>query len=122
MTTSISRTYIAVMLTAICTIASAQRFHHYRAYVPGRVIHTNTTVFTRPRVCVDYNINNKFTKKDRCTMMIAFLKKNRLITAKEYSEITGLKKKVAEAELETFCDKYITPVDIKGKRYYTLKI
>lgn len=121
MTISISRTYFAILMTIMCTTTSAQRFHHYRAYVPGRVVHNYTTVYTRPRVCVDYNISNKLTKKDRYSMMVAFLKKNKYITIKEYSDITGLKKKIAEAELESFCNKNIEPVYIKEKKYYMLK-
>ncbi len=111
-----------ICIFAFSTAASAQCFHHYRAYVPRRTY--LTTVVTRPPVCLDVRVNNKFTQKDRYNIAIAYIKKNGNMSPRQYANITGLKKSIAEAELDAFSigkGKQIKAVTIDGKKRYTLK-
>ncbi|WP_297244682.1 hypothetical protein [uncultured Prevotella sp.] len=111
-----------ISLCAISITTSAQRYRHYRAYVPVRTYHT--TVITRPPVCYDVRVSNRLTKKDRYTMAIAYMKNNGYMSSRQYANITGLKKSVAEAELDAFSTergKKIKTVTIDGKKRYTLR-
>ena len=44
----------------------------------------------------------RFNQKERWNMVVAYLKSHPCINAKIYANITGLSKKVAEAELDAF--------------------
>lgn len=114
---------MTILAAAICLNANAQYRRYRTTHVPQRVIVRNTTV-VRPGVSVDVRVDNKLTKKDRHSMLISHLKHNKYITVKKYAAITGLKKSIAEAELDDFAtgkDKTIRMVIVDGKKKYTLR-
>ena len=59
--------------------------------MPG---HTKTVTVSRT--------TNRFSKKDRLEMAIAYLKNNKALSISKYSKMTGLTSATAEAELDAF--------------------
>ena len=56
-------------------------------------------------------------KKDRLEMAIAYLRANPDMSVKQYSKMTGLKKNVAEAELNVFAQDALNPIKpVPGKK------
>ena len=51
-----------------------------------------------------YIIVNRFTKNERMSLVIEYLKCNDYITVRTYSKITGLNRKTAELELRSFAN------------------
>ena len=79
-------------------------------------------IYTRPAVTM--RITNRLSTKDRLNMALAYLHRNQYLTAKEYAKMTGLDKKMAEAELNAFSmDKKnrIAILNTDKKTLYTLK-
>lgn len=104
---------IAVMVTVIilsCGTANAQRWRWYHR--PYRVM----TIISRPAVAV--HVNNRFTKKERFRMAMAYLKNHEYLTVKRYAKMTELSKAAAEAELDAFVADKDKPmaVVIRGKK------
>lgn len=66
---------------------------------------------------------NRITKKDRMKMAVAWLKNHPTISVGQYAKITGLKKDIAEAELNVFAqnDKYPIKAAEGKKKLYVLK-
>lgn len=102
----------------------------HRRHVTRGVIHpiARTHIMARPvvytRPAVTMRITNRLSTKDRLNMALAYLHRNQYLTAKEYAKLTGLDKKMAEAELNAFSmDKKnrIAIQTIDKKTLYTLK-
>lgn len=89
----IAKGMVAALFALVCTTSTAHR--HVRP-LRSHGVH----VVMRPAVTV--RINNRITQKERLGMAMAYIRKNGAISPKEYAKITGLQKKTAEAELESF--------------------
>lgn len=64
---------------------------------------------------------NRITKKDRLKMAVAYMKANTYMSVKQYAKITGLKKEIAQAELNVFAQDSKNPIkSVPGKKnlYY----
>lgn len=57
-------------------------------------------VVTRP--AVTKHISNRFSKKDRLEMAVAYLKGHKTLSVSKYAKMTGLEKTMAKAELDAF--------------------
>ena len=118
---NIKKGMLFAMVVLISTTAFAQHrhychVHHYGCYHP-----IVTTVVTRPAVTT--RISNRLSKQDRLDMALAYLKNNPSLTISKYSNMTGLTKAIAEAELDVFAANKKNPIRmvVSGKRkYYVL--
>lgn len=102
----------------ICGTASAQRRFHSHCF--GR--HSAMTVVVQPAVTIRANLH--ITQKERLEMAVAYLNNNKYLSIREYARMTGLTKKMAEAELDAFSNarkKTIVAVLADKKKLYTLK-
>lgn len=102
----------------ICGTVTAQR--RYYSHHFGR--HPVTTVVVKPATMV--RISQRVTQKERLEMAIAYLNDNEFLSIKEYAKITGLTKKMAEAELDVFSydrEKPLIMVIAGKKKLYTLE-
>ena len=67
---------------------------------------------------------NKLNKSDRLSMAVAYLRANASLTKDKYSQMTGLSKAIAEAELDAFAANVhtgIVAVANGKKKTYTLR-
>lgn len=102
---------VAGLMALVSLTATAQPHlrHHYVHHRP------HTTVVNV------HTSNNQLQRSDRFDMAMAYLKNNRVLTAKKYAKLTGLTHATAEAELDVFASDRKTPirliVDGKKKRY-----
>ncbi len=102
------------MMALVGTTGFAQRRHHvhpHRYYRPAVV-----TVVNRP--ATTSHINNRLSKKDRLDMALAYLRNNKTLSISKYSKMTGLKRAIAEAELDAFAVSKANPIKmvISGKK------
>lgn len=107
----------AVILVLLCGTAKAHRLHHGSSHGCMRPV---TTVVKSPP-SKRTTVVTHLTKKDRIEMAIAYLRINRNMSVRQYSKITGLKKSVAEAELNVFAHDALNPIrPVPGKKnlYY----
>ena len=86
---------ILVMLL-ICGAVNAQHWRHYCYYPSNRVV----TVVVKPDML--HYISNRFNRKERLAMAMAYLKTNKYLTIKQYAKMTQLSRAAAEAELDAF--------------------
>lgn len=98
MNTLKSLTVILMLTCSVCAFAQHRGIHHYHFhhyhgayFMPG---HTKTVTVSRT--------TNRFSKKDRLEMAIAYLKNNKALSISKYSKMTGLTSATAEAELDAF--------------------
>lgn len=80
------------------------------------------TVVARPSVTA--HTSNRFTRKERFRMAMAYLKNHEYLTVNKYAKMTGLLKVAAKAELDAFAtdkDRPIEAVTRGKKKVYTLK-
>lgn len=116
MKTNIKRILFAALLALAATTTNAQHRHRSHVVRRGYWRPAVTTVITRPATTV--RISNRLSKNDRLEMALAYLKHNKTLSVSEYSKMTGLKKAVAEAELDAFAVSKKTPVRVvlNGKK------
>ncbi len=114
--------YIALVMMLAATAAAAQPRHfvhmprHY-----GRAPHIVTLV-SRP--VADKRVINRLSKSDRLNMALAYLKANATLSKEKYSQMTGLPKNIAEAELDAFAESRtagIAAVMSGKKKVYVMK-
>lgn len=108
---------LAAALVLLCGTANAHRHHHGPRY--HYVPRITTVIRTAP--AKHTTVVTRLTKKDRLEMAIAYLRANPDMSVKQYSKMTGLKKKVAEAELNVFAQDALNPIKpVPGKKnlYY----
>lgn len=104
----------SLTMTAHAHKRCSRHVHVYRA-------HYKVPVMRRPIVVS--HVSNRFSQADRLKMAIAFIKKEGSINAQQYSKITGLKRDVAQAELDAFANDKECPISlllVKKKRAYVL--
>ena len=102
---------ILVMLL-ICGAVNAQHWRHYCYYPSNRVV----TVVVKPDML--HYISNRFNRKERLAMAMAYLKTNKYLTIKQYAKMTQLSRAAAEAELDAFAMDKKNPIQlvIRGKK------
>lgn len=104
----------AMTLILACTATTA-RPHHRHA-------RTHTVTIIAPRPGATAHTVNRFTQNERFAMAMAHLAKNKYLSVRQYSKMTGLKRAAAKAELEAFArdrTKPIKAVRVGKKRLYT---
>lgn len=91
------RTLTLAIMTAATLTASAQRRGriHYRMHKPQPVVVVKQPATTTRTI-------SHLTRTDRLHMAIAYLKENRTLTPGKYSNMTGLTRTAAKAELDAF--------------------
>lgn len=106
---------IAIM-ALIGTYVFAQRRHYSCIHHYGHHRPIVTTVVARPTVTT--RISNRLSKQDRLEMAVAYLKNNPQLTISKYSNMTGLTKATAEAELDAFAVSKKNPIRmvVNGKK------
>ncbi len=95
----IAKGMVAALFALVCTTSTAHR--HVRP-LRSHGVHVVMRPHYAARPAVTVRINNRITQKERLGMAMAYIRKNGAISPKEYAKITGLQKKTAEAELESF--------------------
>ena len=102
---------ILVMLL-ICGAVNAQHWRHYCYYPSNRIV----TVVVKPDML--HYISNRFNRKERLAMAMAYLKTNKYLTIKQYAKMTQLSRAAAEAELDAFAMDKKNPIQlvIRGKK------
>lgn len=101
------------LLFGTTSFAQPRHYWHWRSYA-GR-----PAVVNRPAVTV--RVSNRFSKKDRLDMALAYLKNNKSLNVSKYRKMTGLTNATAEAELDAFAVSKNNPIrmirDGKKKLY-----
>lgn len=94
------------------------RPYHYYGLYPARIV-----VTPAPRPVVASRVTNRFSRKERLAMAVAYLDNHETLTAKQYAKITSLNKDAAEAELDAFVMDSSVPIIsvIKGKKKLYVK-
>lgn len=108
---------LAASLVILCGTACAHRHHHGPRYRYTPRITTVIKVVPEKRATVV----TRLSKRDRLEMAIAYLRDHHDMSVKQYSKMTGLKKRVAEAELNMFSQdvlNQIKPVPGKKNLFY----
>ena len=108
---------LAAALVLLCGPAHAHRHHHGPCHRCAPRI--TTVIRTAPTKRT--TVVTRVTKKDRLEMAIAYLRVNPDMSVKQYSKMTGLKRNVAEAELNVFAQDALNPIKpVPGKKnlYY----
>lgn len=118
-----SKNRIIIFVAALALMAGsaeAQYCCHHRPH-HHRIPRTTTVIRTVPPKHAE--LVNRLTRKDRFDMAVAFLKANPCLSVKQYAKMTGLKKSVAEAELNVFASDVFNPIrHVAGKKnLYCLK-
>lgn len=107
---------MTIVIVLSCGTANAQPWHWHSR--PHHVV----TVVARPSITV--HTSNRFTRKERFRMAMAYLKNHEYLTVNRYAKMTGLPKAAAKAELDAFAtdkDRPIEAVTRGKKKVYTLK-
>lgn len=109
----------AALLALMCSTANTHR--HYHGHYQGLHYlypHRVTTVIkTLPDKRV--TVVSRVARKDRFDMAVAYLKANQYMTVKQYAKVTGLKKDIAEAELNVFAQDALNPIKlVQGKKNF----
>lgn len=103
------------MMALVGTTGFAQRRHHVHPHGRPAVV----TVVNRP--AVTSHVSNRLSKKDRLNMALAYLKSHKSLSISKYSNMTGLARATAEAELDAFAVSKGNPIKLvvsgKKKRY-----
>lgn len=110
---------LVASLALMCGPANAHRHYHGpRYHYPHRVTTVIKTVPAKRTTVV-----SRVTRKDRFDMAVAYLNANQYMSVKQYAKITGLKKDIAEAELNVFAQDALNPIKpVPGKKnLYFLK-
>ena len=105
----------ALVMTLACgSVAAQPHCVHNRGH---RVV----AVVGRPAVTVA--ISNHLTRKERLSMVLAWLGNHKYVSIRQYAKMTGLKKTTAEAELDAFSYGAASPlrVVVKGKKKLYVK-
>lgn len=113
MKTCIRQTLLALVAGLTCMTATGhlRRMHPIRPLRPVRTVVVARTV----------NVN---TQKDRLAIATNYLKSHASLTPKEYAQLTGLTKRQAKAELETFAARKGNPIvaqDSDDGRVYVIR-
>lgn len=104
---------LAASLVILCGTACAHRHHHGPRYRYTPRITTVIKVVPEKRATVA----TRLSKRDRLEMAIAYLRDHHDMSVKQYSKMTGLKKRVAEAELNMFSQDVLNPIKpVPGKK------
>ncbi len=113
-------TVIIMMMSSVCVFAQhrGRPHYHFRHYHGAYCVPGFTQSVTVSRT------TNRFSKKDRLEMAIAYLKNNNALSVSKYSKITGLTSAAAEPELDAFSanrNNRIAMVMNGKKKMYILK-
>lgn len=108
--------FVASLALAYGTADARRHYHgpHYH-HVPGITTVIRSAPERSPVVV------NKLTKNDRFEIAVTYLNANSYMSVKEYAKLTGLKKDIAEAELNVFAHDASNPIKpVPGKKnlYY----
>lgn len=108
---------IAALIAAGCSQADARRLHRHHFHHPARIVVVPTPVHHH---IVNERVSNRFSRKDRLAMALAYLNNNQRLAARQYAKITSLNKDAAEAELDAFVmDRNIPVLSIvEGKKKF----
>lgn len=107
---------IAVLALNYSSADARRHCFRHRCRYPQQIV----AAAARPAIAV--RISNRFGRKERLRMALAYLKQNPYLSIRKYAKMTGLSKDMAEAELDAFaCDGKIpiTVVIANKKRLYT---
>lgn len=96
------------MMVLVSTTTFAQRRHH--GYAHPHVSHRPAVVTVVNTPVVTSHVSNRLSKKDRLNMALAYLKTNKTLSISKYSKMTGLKRAIAEAELDAFAVNKNNPI------------
>ena len=119
--TKTKKLVLAVSFMLMCGTAAAHRHPHYHGpryrFVPG----ITTVIKTAPGPRA--TIVSRLTKNDRYEMAVAYLTTHPSMSVKQYAKMTGLKKDMAEAELNVYATDVLNPIKpVPGKKnVYFLK-
>lgn len=86
-------------LLMMCGTADAQR-HCHRHWRGGTKATRVVVVANRPQM--SSRVTNRFGKKERLSMALAYLETHNSLSIRKYADITQLKRATAEAELDAF--------------------
>lgn len=110
---------LVALLALLCGTANAHRHYHGPRY--RHAPRVTTVIRTAPAKRT--TVVTRLTKKDRFEMAIAYLKANPDMSVKQYAKMTGMKKEMAEAELNVFAQDALNPIKpVPGKKnqYYLI--
>jgi hypothetical protein len=112
---NIKKIMLVVMIALVGTTAFAQHRHYGRMH-PYYYRPAVVTVVNRPAVTT--RVSNRFNKKDRLDMALAYLKNNKTLSISKYSKLSGLSNATAEAELDAFAANKQNPIKmvLNGKK------
>lgn len=114
---------LAGLFTLCCSMACAQRRFHRVHHIHSHPAHRVLSIVT-PSVTAISTTTNLLTQKERLQLAIAYIEKHGSLTAKEYSQITDLKREVASSELEAFAMDKHNPIQVnyvKKKKLFKLR-
>lgn len=92
--------YIFVIIAVMMCGGEVQSGRPGRRCIIHRTPVSHVTIVNR--YAPGIKVVQRFNQKERWNMVVAYLKSHPCINAKIYANITGLSKKVAEAELDAF--------------------
>lgn len=108
---------VGALMIAGCNYACARRYYRHHAPHPARVV-----VIPAPahHHVVIKRVSNRFSRKERLAMALAYLNNNLRLTVKQYSKMTSLNKDTAEAELDSFVLDRNIPIQsmVDGKKKF----
>lgn len=101
-------------MVSVVGSAQARPYRHIRHIGYGRP--AVAVIINRP--AITKHISNRFSKKDRLEMAIAYLNEHKTLSASKYARITGLSNAVAKAELDAFALNKNNPIKavVDGKK------
>lgn len=111
---------VAITLLMMCGTVGAQR-HCHRHWHGGTRAARVVAVVNRPQV--SSRITNRFGKKERLSMALAYLETHNSLSIRKYADITQLKRATAEAELDAFAMDKGNPIRlvVNGKKKVYVK-
>lgn len=99
----IRRSILMLMLMMTSAAVPAQRHHGPGGPPPGRPPMERMEKRHRPEPPRGpHHFENRLTRHDRMMMARAYLRRHKYLSAREYARMTGLKRRIAEAELHSF--------------------
>jgi hypothetical protein len=103
---------VGMLILVMLLICGAVNAQHWRHYPSNRIV----TVVVKPDML--HYISNRFNRKERLAMAMAYLKTNKYLTIKQYAKMTQLSRAAAEAELDAFAMDKKNPIQlvIRGKK------
>lgn len=114
----LKREILVGFMALIGATVFAQRVHNGHNLRHGHNSPFVTTVVTRPVVTT--KVSSKLSKNERLNMALAYLRTHSRLSVSKYSNLTGLGKLKAKAELDAFAMSKKIPIRmvVKCKRKY----